>query len=66
MVYEFTVEHMCCRHCESTITDTLEELDEVTDVSADSDTNTVRIAGERETEAQIKDAIEDTGFTVTA
>jgi len=65
MEYGLTIDHMCCEHCETTITDAVDEVDGITAVDADSETNTVTVTGTEDTEPQIRDAIEDAGFTIT-
>lgn len=66
MEYELTVDHMCCEHCETTITDAVEDLEGVTAVDAESETNTVTVTGTQETKQQVRETIETAGFTVKA
>lgn len=66
MEYELTVDHMCCGHCETTITDAVDDLEGVASVSADSETNTVTVTGSEGTKQQVREAIENAGFDVPA
>lgn len=62
--YEFDVEGMCCASCEDAISRTVREIDGVTGVNADSDTDTVKVIVDGTPEEPVRDSIEDTGFTV--
>ena len=62
--YEFDVEGMCCGSCEDAISRTTREIDGVTGVNADSDTDTVKVIVEDTPEETVRDSIEDAGFTV--
>lgn len=62
--YEFVVEGMCCESCEGAISRATREIEGVTDVTADSDTDTVKVIVEDTPEETVRDSIEDAGFTV--
>ncbi len=60
------VEGMTCGHCESAVKNAVEAVDGVKQASASKDNKTVTILYEGElNSAEIKQAIEDAGYTVT-
>lgn len=63
--YEFDVEEMCCGHCEDTITDAVTRVAGVSEIDANSDTETVIVAAETDMKERLQQAIRDAGFQVT-
>lgn len=61
MARTITVEGMSCDHCEQTVEDALEALDDVTAATADSDAGTATVDGTAESAALVR-AIEDAGY----
>ena len=64
----FTVEQIHCASCENTIRTALSRLDGVSVVVSSSVTNAVRVSfdAERVTEDQIKERLEEVGFSLVA
>lgn len=62
--YEFDVQDMCCESCEDAISRATREIDGVTGVNADSDTDTVKVIVKDTPEDTVRDSIENAGFTV--
>lgn len=61
MAQTITVTGMSCGGCESTVESALEELDGVTGVSADNETDSVTVEGDADTDTIVA-AIEDAGY----
>jgi len=65
MTTTLTVEGMSCEHCEQTVTDALQSVDGVTDVSVDRDGESATVDGDAD-EAALVDAVEDAGYSASA
>jgi copper chaperone len=63
--YELTVTDMKCSGCEETVTEAVEEVDGVSEVSADHESDAVTVEGEAD-ESEVERAIENAGFSVEA
>ncbi|MFP8956058.1 heavy-metal-associated domain-containing protein [Natrialbaceae archaeon A-CW3] len=61
MAQTITVTGMSCGGCESTVESALEELDGVTGVSADNESDSVTVEGDADTDTIVA-AIEDAGY----
>ncbi|MFP9191859.1 heavy-metal-associated domain-containing protein [Natronosalvus vescus] len=61
MAQTITVTGMSCGGCESTVESALEELDGVSAVSADNESDSVTVEGDADTDAIVA-AIEDAGY----
>ncbi len=61
---EFHVEGMMCMHCVKSVTDALEAMEGVSDVSVDLPTKTVTLTADPSLKAAIVNTIEDLGFEV--
>lgn len=59
-----SVSGMACGGCEQTVEDALANLDGVSDVEADHETDTVEVASDGVSEGEIQAAIEDAGYDV--
>ncbi|ERH10553.1 MAG: copper chaperone [halophilic archaeon J07HX64] len=57
---------MACGGCEQTVEDVLAALDGVTAVEADHERDAVELLTESASEEQIRTAVEDAGYEVTA
>ena len=60
-----TVEGMSCGGCESTVEDALEDVDGVTDATADREESTATVEGDAATDALVA-AVEDAGYDASA
>lgn len=62
------VEGMSCGHCEMSVREELEELEGVSSARADHTTGEVRVAydEERVTDEQLREAIEEAGYSLRA
>jgi copper chaperone len=63
---DLSVDGMSCTGCERTVTNAVEQLDEVRRVTADHETGNVEVTTESGGEAEIRRAIRDAGFDVSA
>lgn len=61
MARTYTVEGMQCTGCETTVIETVEALDGVTDVTADHESDTVTVTGDADPGA-VRAAIDEAGF----
>ncbi|MFW6436104.1 MAG: heavy-metal-associated domain-containing protein [Halococcoides sp.] len=61
MARTYTVEGMQCTGCETTVIETVEAVDGVTDVAADHETDTVTVSGDADP-AAVREAIDEAGF----
>lgn len=64
--YELTVDGMACGGCEETVTTAIERVSGVHRVAADHETGEVTITADDGTEADVKQAIHDAGYEVSA
>lgn len=62
--YQFAVEDMCCGGCENAINTAVGDIDGVSRVTADSDTNTVTIRADRVETDDLRASIENAGFSL--
>ncbi|MEF8825830.1 MAG: cation transporter [Halapricum sp.] len=65
MSLTITVEGMSCEHCEQTVTEALEEIDDVTAASADHEADVATIEGAADTVALVA-AVEEAGYDASA
>lgn len=65
MTTTITVEDMSCEHCERTVTDALQGVSGVTDVSVDREAEQASVDGDADVSALVK-AVEDAGYTAHA
>jgi copper chaperone CopZ len=63
---DFSVEGMSCTGCERTVTNAVEQVGGVRRVDADHETGDVEVTAENGDEAEIRRAIHDAGFDVSA
>ena len=64
--HDFSVEGMSCTGCEQAVTNAVEQIDEVRRVTADHETGNVAVTAEHGDEAEIRQAIHDAGFDISA
>lgn len=64
--YELTVEGMSCTGCEDRVTTAVTRVEGVHRATADHDTGSVEITAEEETEDDVRQAIYDAGYDVSA
>ncbi|MFC6718023.1 heavy-metal-associated domain-containing protein [Natrialbaceae archaeon GCM10025810] len=60
-----TVEGMSCEHCEQTVEEALEDVEGVTNASADRETESATVEGEADDDALV-DAVSDAGYDASA
>lgn len=65
MTQTITVEGMTCGHCEQTVEEALEDVDGVTEASADRDAESVTVEGSAGTDVLV-DAVTDAGYDASA
>lgn len=65
MTTTITVEDMSCEHCERTVTDVLQDVSGVTDVSVDREAEQASVDGDTDVSALVE-AVEDAGYTAHA
>lgn len=65
MTTTITVEDMSCEHCERTVTDALQDVSGVTDVSVDREAEQASVDGDTDVSALVE-AVEDAGYTAHA
>jgi copper chaperone CopZ len=65
MTTTITVEDMSCEHCERTVTDALQGVSGVTDVSVDREAERASVDGDADVSALVE-AVEDAGYTAHA
>jgi copper chaperone len=59
----YTVTGMTCSHCAASVTETISEIDGVTDVAVDLATGAVTVtSGEPVSEADVRAAVEEAGY----
>jgi len=63
---DFSVDGMSCTGCEQTVTNAVKQIDEVRRVTADHETGNVEVTTENGDEAEIRQAIHNAGFDVSA
>lgn len=65
MTTTITVEDMSCEHCEQTVTDALQDVNGVTDVSVDRKAEQANVDGDADVSALVE-AVENAGYTAHA
>ena len=65
MSQTITVEGMTCEHCEQTVEEALEGIDEVTTASADRDSESATVEGGAEPD-ELVTVVEDAGYDASA
>lgn len=65
MALTITVTGMSCEHCEQTVTEALEDLDDVTEASVDREAEQATIEGDAEPDTLVE-AVEDAGYEASA
>ncbi|GAB3672815.1 CopZ family metallochaperone [Halopiger thermotolerans] len=65
MSQTITVEGMSCEHCEQTVEDALEDVEGVTSVSVDRETESATVEGDADVDALV-DAVDDAGYEASA
>lgn len=65
MTTTITVEDMSCEHCEQTVTDALQDVNGVTDVSVDREAEQASVDRDADVSALVE-AVEDAGYTAHA
>jgi copper chaperone len=63
---DFSVEEMSCTGCEQTVTNAVEQIEGVRRVTADHETGNVEVTAENGDATEIRQAIHDAGFDVSA
>lgn len=63
---DFSVEGMSCTGCEQTITNAVKQVEGVRRVGADHETGSVEVTVEESHQDEIRQAIHDAGFDVSA
>ena len=63
---DFSVDGMSCTSCEQTVTNAVKQIDEVHRVTADHKTGNVEVTTENGDEPEIRQAIHDAGFDISA
>ena len=64
--HDFSVEGMSCTGCEQTVTNAITQIEEVRRVNADHETGNVEVTAEDGDATEIRQAILDAGFDVSA
>ncbi|MFC7155836.1 heavy-metal-associated domain-containing protein [Halomarina halobia] len=64
--YGFTVEGMSCNGCEERVTNAAKRVEGVRRVNADHETGTVEITADEDTEDDVRRAVHDAGYDITA
>ncbi|MDT9407619.1 heavy-metal-associated domain-containing protein [Corynebacterium rouxii] len=64
MKKNYHVDGMTCQHCVASVTEELLELPSTQGVDVDLETGRVLVTGEDFTDAEVKAAIEEAGFTL--
>ena len=64
--YELRVEGMSCTGCEETVSNVVRRVEGVHRVDADHETGAVAITADDGTEADVKQAIHDAGYDLSA
>jgi copper chaperone len=65
MPTELTVTGMSCGHCEETVEDAVSDVDGVTAVSADNESDSVSVEGDADVDALVA-AVEAAGYDASA
>jgi copper chaperone CopZ len=65
MPTELTVTGMSCGHCEGTVEDAVSDVDGVTAVSADNESDSVSVEGDADVDALVA-AVEAAGYDASA
>ena len=65
MSHELTVTDMKCSGCEESVTEAVAEIDGVSGISADHETDSVTVDGDAD-QGAVREAIEGAGFSVEA
>ena len=60
-----TVEGMTCGHCEQTVEEALEDVDDVTSATADREAESVTVEGDADTDALVS-AVDEAGYDASA
>ena len=60
----YTVTGMTCAHCVHAVTEEVSKVDGVASVSVDLDTGHVTVTGGGYTDEQIRDAVDEAGYTL--
>jgi len=63
---DLSVDGMSCTGCEQTVTNAVKQVNGVRRVDADHETGNVEVTAENGDEAEIRQAIHDAGFDVSA
>ncbi|MHC9622190.1 heavy-metal-associated domain-containing protein [Corynebacterium diphtheriae] len=64
MKKNYHVDGMTCQHCVASVTEELLELPNTQGVDVDLETGRVVVTGEDFTDAEVKTAVEEAGFTL--
>ncbi|AEX79889.1 heavy-metal-associated domain-containing protein [Corynebacterium diphtheriae] len=64
MKKNYHVDGMTCQHCVASVTEELLELPSTQGVDVDLETGRVLVTGEDFTDAEVKAAVEEAGFTL--
>lgn len=64
MKKNYHVDGMTCQHCVASVTEELLELPSTQGVDVDLETGRVVVTGEDFTDAEVKTAVEEAGFTL--
>lgn len=64
MKKNYRVDGMTCQHCVASVTEELLELSSTQGVDVDLETGRVIVTGEDFTDAEVKAAVEEAGFTL--
>ena len=63
---EFTVTGMTCAHCVASVTEEVQEIEGVTDVTVDLASGALRVSSEQPlSDADVKAAVEEAGYQLT-
>ena len=65
MARDITVEGMSCEGCEQTVRDAILDVDGVTDVDVDRETESATVEGDADPDAVVR-AVNDAGYDATA
>jgi copper ion binding protein len=60
----YTVTGMTCAHCVNAVTDEVGKVSGVASVSVDLDTGQVTVTGAGYTDAEIREAVDEAGYTL--
>jgi copper chaperone CopZ len=63
---DLSVDGMSCTGCEETVTNAVKQVNGVRRVDADHETGNVEVTAENSDDAEIRQAIHDAGFDVSA